>query len=390
MASSGANDSYDFCEFCRINHDHGRKHVYSKRHKDRIQSALRRFCKKIKEAKSEIKKPTVSNNTSLLEVNFWCYMCAQEIQKHGKDFSNKDIILNFKGFIVHLLSADHLKNVKQFLWEHKLDKNEKDKYIFTEDHWIKYQQSIKSVVTEFKNNKKKIFQEKVMKMVNVEEKRQQLLQPEKTDFHGNSDMIAFTSVCNSRSQITASYPLYQHSSSDYYSIQGKPSTNTLPAATSASVLPHSVPSSPKPDSGQIIPTSSQSTPVLPWLQTSMTTNTVGISVNEKTKESQMCSHVKTVSIKSSGGLTVIQRQGNSKDGNIHTGALPPWLQDDEEKVPVIGPTEEDFLKHLERERKRKLNPNRVGANFDHKIPTNDEWLPSFGRVWNQGRRWQSR
>ncbi|KAL3249857.1 hypothetical protein MRX96_055792 [Rhipicephalus microplus] len=31
-----------------------------------------------------------------------------------------------------------------------------------------------------------------------------------------------------------------------------------------------------------------------------------------------------------------------------------------------------------------------GANFDHFSKTSEEWLPSFGRVWNFGRRWQSR
>ena len=47
------------------------------------------------------------------------------------------------------------------------------------------------------------------------------------------------------------------------------------------------------------------------------------------------------------------------------------------------------MKRLE---KSKLNPNRVGANFSHNSDPNEEsnWLPSFGRVWNQGARWKSR
>ncbi|KAH7945985.1 hypothetical protein HPB49_018671 [Dermacentor silvarum] len=95
-------------------------------------------------------------------------------------------------------------------------------------------------------------------------------------------------------------------------------------------------------------------------------------------------------------------------GNIHTGAKPPWLcedseEEDEEEATMakrpcigevskapIGPTMEDFQKHLFLEKRKKLNPNRVGANFDHFSETSEEWLPSFGRVWNFGRRWQSR
>ncbi|XP_050839502.1 centrosomal AT-AC splicing factor isoform X2 [Serinus canaria] len=44
----------------------------------------------------------------------------------------------------------------------------------------------------------------------------------------------------------------------------------------------------------------------------------------------------------------------------------------------------------EKQKLKKLPVERVGANFDHTSQTNDSWLPSFGRVWNHGRRWQSR
>lgn len=96
-------------------------------------------------------------------------------------------------------------------------------------------------------------------------------------------------------------------------------------------------------------------------------------------------------------LTFIGYQDSSGSGNVHTGAVPPWLQDD----PVegtsgaaaqteIGPSLQEFLKQKEQEKLRKLPPNRVGANFDHSSHTDANWLPSFGRVWNSGRRWQSR
>ncbi|XP_063799553.1 centrosomal AT-AC splicing factor [Pseudophryne corroboree] len=92
-------------------------------------------------------------------------------------------------------------------------------------------------------------------------------------------------------------------------------------------------------------------------------------------------------------LTFIGHQVMSNNGNIHTGALPPWMVPDEEVTETqrgIGPSLEDFLKHKEKMKLKKLPPNRVGANFDHSAPTDEGWLPSFGRVWNSGRRWQSR
>ncbi|XP_061449285.1 centrosomal AT-AC splicing factor isoform X3 [Rhineura floridana] len=90
-------------------------------------------------------------------------------------------------------------------------------------------------------------------------------------------------------------------------------------------------------------------------------------------------------------LTFIGHQEAAGEGNIHTGAKPPWLMEEEgESKGQIGPSYEEFLKEKEKQKLKKLPPNRVGANFDHNSQTGEGWLPSFGRVWNHGRRWQSR
>ncbi|XP_006890953.1 PREDICTED: coiled-coil domain-containing protein 84 [Elephantulus edwardii] len=94
-------------------------------------------------------------------------------------------------------------------------------------------------------------------------------------------------------------------------------------------------------------------------------------------------------------LTFIGHQEIPRIGNIHSGAIPPWMINDEEHSSSsgsqqIGPSYEEFLKEKEKEKLKKLPPGRVGANFDHNSSTSACWLPSFGRVWNNGRRWQSR
>ncbi|XP_070621882.1 centrosomal AT-AC splicing factor isoform X2 [Erythrolamprus reginae] len=90
-------------------------------------------------------------------------------------------------------------------------------------------------------------------------------------------------------------------------------------------------------------------------------------------------------------LTFIGHQEPGAEGNIHTGAKPPWLVNEEEEGErQIGPSYEEFLKEKQKQKLKQLPPNRVGANFDHSSQTGDGWLPSFGRVWNHGRRWQSR
>ncbi|NXJ71080.1 CCD84 protein, partial [Rostratula benghalensis] len=79
-------------------------------------------------------------------------------------------------------------------------------------------------------------------------------------------------------------------------------------------------------------------------------------------------------------------------GATQTGPKPPWLMEEEEEgsTQEIGPSYEEFLKQKEKQKLKKLPAERVGANFDHSCLTSETWLPSFGRVWNHGRRWQSR
>ncbi|NXL52525.1 CCD84 protein, partial [Podilymbus podiceps] len=92
-------------------------------------------------------------------------------------------------------------------------------------------------------------------------------------------------------------------------------------------------------------------------------------------------------------LTFIGHQETEGKGNVHTGAKPPWLTEDDEEdgsKQQIGPSYEEFLRQKEKQKLKKLPAERVGANFDHTSQTGDSWLPSFGRVWNHGRRWQSR
>ncbi|NWZ49847.1 CCD84 protein, partial [Haliaeetus albicilla] len=96
-------------------------------------------------------------------------------------------------------------------------------------------------------------------------------------------------------------------------------------------------------------------------------------------------------IESGQALTFIGHQETEGKGNVHTGAKPPWLTEEEGgSKQQIGPSYEEFLKQKEKQKLRKLPAERVGANFDHTSQTGDSWLPSFGRVWNHGRRWQSR
>ncbi|NWU17113.1 CCD84 protein, partial [Cephalopterus ornatus] len=95
-------------------------------------------------------------------------------------------------------------------------------------------------------------------------------------------------------------------------------------------------------------------------------------------------------MESGQALTFIGHQETEGKGNVHTGAKPPWLTEEDGTEQEIGPSYEEFVRQKEKQKLKKLPAERVGANFDHTSQTSDSWLPSFGRVWNHGRRWQSR
>eukprot|EP00250_Pteridium_aquilinum_P011544 c20142_g1_i3 orf=634-1050(+) len=93
------------------------------------------------------------------------------------------------------------------------------------------------------------------------------------------------------------------------------------------------------------------------------------------------------------------------DGNVHTGAPPPWLQTGDIKVnsaPAVP-----LSRAQERRLKKSRNPKRVGAAWADKrraemerekagvclkrgLESDKGWLPNFGGVWQSGSRRETR
>eukprot|EP00252_Welwitschia_mirabilis_P012779 TRINITY_DN28271_c0_g1_i1.p1 TRINITY_DN28271_c0_g1~~TRINITY_DN28271_c0_g1_i1.p1 ORF type:complete len:226 (+),score=62.93 TRINITY_DN28271_c0_g1_i1:58-735(+) len=99
--------------------------------------------------------------------------------------------------------------------------------------------------------------------------------------------------------------------------------------------------------------------------------------------------------------------------NVHTGALPPWLDTAQSSEDVICERTKllseklQLSKSQERKLKKLKNPKRVGAAWAEKRRAELEreqrgepvtsstsesalWLPNFGRVWQSGSRKDSR
>ncbi|CAH1798108.1 unnamed protein product [Owenia fusiformis] len=102
--------------------------------------------------------------------------------------------------------------------------------------------------------------------------------------------------------------------------------------------------------------------------------------------------VRTASVHAEGLTNIGPQLKADSEGNIFTGATPPWLLGNDRSAEsgsrgnTIGPTLDDFQQHLHKEQKKKLPSTRVGANFDHATTSDQQWLPSFGGVWTHGKR----
>ncbi|XP_056600992.1 coiled-coil domain-containing protein 84 [Triplophysa dalaica] len=309
-----------YCSICRKTDFTGKAHIYGKSHQCKLKVVLVKFLDKVKEARRNIKSPQVEKNSPEHDVNFWCYCCGLEVQKHVTD---GNITVLHGGLLEHMSTPEHRTNTHKFWWENKADPKLRDKFIIAEEETERFKSEVAKSLQQFEEKEDDLIQEQAAAIRAQEHHRLEVLQ-----------------------SLTEPDPaLVQH-------VELGQDDNEHTASCSYVMEPRPGPSHEDPGSrGE-------------WGEAGL-------------------------------GLTFIGYQDSSSSGNVHTGGLPPWLLEEPDEASgsgqkEIGPSLQEFLKHKEHEKLKKLPPNRVGANFDHSSHTDANWLPSFGRVWNSGRRWQSR
>ncbi|XP_068731972.1 centrosomal AT-AC splicing factor-like [Montipora capricornis] len=349
-----------FCRLCRLNHDKGRKHIYSRKHKELLSKLLTKFGRKVDEARKFLKRPTVEDGELEPGSRFWCHFCHENANKHVTD---RDVTIKFGGVFEHFASESHRKNLHTFWWENGADKSLKGKFLVDQKTFSSYKEEVDKKLKEF-------------------ECQQEL----------NRQKIV--------SQIKEKEVIQAHASQQPPDVQVEPEIIYKTVQSEQGILqnPTGWHEGQRVWGGGIVKYRPGSTQWFPWMMDLMDNG----SKSCPSSADNVVPRFQTAQAYGEN-LTCIGivdlKQG---EGNIHTGAMPPWLQDDDddnedhgncaiEKNDVIGPSHEAFKKHVERmKRVSNKNPRRVGANFDRKKETSDDWLPSFGRVWNQGPRWQSR
>ncbi|KAK5870876.1 hypothetical protein PBY51_003786 [Eleginops maclovinus] len=317
-----------YCAICRQTTFIGKKHIFGKNHQSTLRVVLLKFLEKVKEARRTLKKPQVEKfDSTEHKKTFWCYCCGLEIDKNVTD-DNMTVL--YGGLLEHMATPEHRKNTHKFWWENKADPKLRDKVIVTEEETERFKVEVAKALESFVEQED-VFIKQQADFIRTQEKHRQEVLQSLLEREADSELFKGANGTDMSAEETVSS-------------QFTPQGSDQPAGRSFVKLMSKAPRS---AAGQ--------------------------------------------------GLTFIGYQDSSNRGNVHTGAVPPWLQEDPLEGtsgpaarPEIGPSLQDFLKQKEQEKLKKLPPNRVGANFDHSSQTDANWLPSFGRVWNSGRRWQSR
>uniref|UniRef100_A0A8C6XTP0 Centrosomal AT-AC splicing factor n=1 Tax=Naja naja TaxID=35670 RepID=A0A8C6XTP0_NAJNA len=348
------------CQLCRRSAFNGRRsHLYSAGHRQRLRAALGRLGEKVLGARARPGSGSAGGATdgspaSLGQVaaaraaarraevqpfqageherRVWCPCCAREIPSH---LSRGARTVLHGGLLQHLASPEHGRAVAAFWRKNRADPKLKADYLLSAAEYRRFQESLCEALDAYEEKEDAAIQEAAANIRDMEQKRremvQAILEPQRTDMLGDGSTAVYTFTGN-----LSDSPFAMEEQE-----QPGPSWSTTFLREEPICASNTMPELHYPETGQ--------------------------------------------------ALTFIGHQETGGEGNIHTGAKPPWLMNEEkEGERQIGPSYEEFLKEKQKQKLKQLPLNRVGANFDHSSQTGDGWLPSFGRVWNHGRRWQSR
>ncbi|CAK8568118.1 unnamed protein product [Lathyrus sativus] len=375
---------FEFCKVCNINYDQGIRHKYFPKHKKSLSTFLSRFQNKLSDVRSFLKTP-IPLSPQLASSNcFWCVFCDQDINELDSSFASENAIR-------HLASVEHVSNLKHFFWKYGGAMDQLDVFKVSDNDFAKWEKRCAAV------------------------KKEASLQSEgspgavfgpSSDIHNQLNNGNIDSFENIYSHSMKSYPsnvvlpLHCHTNKYQVSSSGHSGVgNTGLLDIDNSSLPSEACSSANPLALQdfAVERSSHSLPCSGG-QWSSTGNKVfldnGKVVNGDSNQQgiQMLTRISSV-------------PSENNDGNVHSGAPPPWFETNE-GVPIYSkPVSRDVSHSNKSGKHKKLNPKRVGAAWAEKrkiememekrgeIVRNEcdaNWLPNFGRVWQSGSRRESR
>ncbi|KAM3752021.1 hypothetical protein ACB098_04G156800 [Castanea mollissima] len=384
---------YEFCKVCNLNHDQGQRHKYFPSHKSSLSNFLSRFQTKLSDVRFFLKNPSPLRPELASKNRFWCVFCDSDIDEIGSSFACYNAIN-------HLASADHLKNLKHFLWKYGGGMDRVDAFRILEADVAKWEKKCISLKSDTVSSSQGAIGREIGPLNDIHNENN----------YGNIDNFENSSIPSVKSSLSNGVMPLQ-----YYTNEYQVSRSGLYEATNVGMFAD--------DFGSFLPAETCSDTNL-W-------NLKDLRVNRNSQHSfpyNSCSsadgsfsngrmyqvHEDEGIVKgesSSHGLQKLSRISTlapeEAGGNVHTGAPPPWLEATEASQidAPLKPAAGSLVPLNKSGKSKKLNPKRVGAAWAERrkielemekrgeIVKNDcdaNWLPNFGRVWQSGSRKESR
>ncbi|KAJ6847975.1 TITAN-like protein [Iris pallida] len=342
--------SFEFCEVCNRNHDQGCRHKYATSHSRSLSSLLARFQKRLSDLRFFLKNPSLLRREHSSLSRIWCVFCGLDIHEIGSTYVCSNAFN-------HLASSEHSKNLKDFLRKHGGKMDHVDNFRVSEMDLIKWEKSCKA----------------------LNGADSALIEGPIGPSPGPLTNEGY-SICNP--EVKGSVPSTAVSSRE--GLQGcvhhMHAFSSVPVTvTGRQHLTHG-------NNGRTLAGGSLA-------------NEVGAQDTHPGED--FCRVAQKV--------TQISCMTKGSQENVHSGALPPWLEASEQnernlviKAPGVNTL---ATSSVQTTKTKKLNPKRVGAAWADKrrielemekqgelVPNaiDINWLPNFGRVWQAGTRKESR
>ncbi|KAJ8752656.1 hypothetical protein K2173_005545 [Erythroxylum novogranatense] len=382
----GGKFDYEFCKVCNLNHDQGQRHKYFPNHKKSLSAFLSRFQTKLADVRFFLNNPSVLRPEYASRNRLWCVFCDFELNELDSPFVCANAIH-------HLASVDHLKNVKHFLWKYGGGMDGLDSFRVTEADLSKWEKKCKSLKNGVATSTDRALRHQVgaLNDIHIELNHENIDKFDKNDFDLHESKISNVVM-----------PLQYNTNESQISHSGVSAINHVGPFIHDAVSSLPMGACPNPSSR------SSNSFKGNWAGQVFFCDTGALSSYNYSEGMQQVSEDKRMlnGVGSSQDLLNISKVSSTTpgdfNGNVHTGALPPWFESTEENLLDMQLTQFSSSKAG---KSHKLNPKRVGAAWaekrkielemekkgeitKHDFDTN--WLPNFGRVWQSGSRKQSR
>lgn len=174
MAAIESFMQYTLCELCRVSHNVGKKHVYSKKHQEIVKNVLAKYLKKVNEAKQFLKKPEVHDLLWEDGAKVWCYFCTVEIEKHGRKVDDALSVRSYN-FLLHLATPAHEAACKSFFWKNKISKASVKLYIINSAIVSKAEPLINAAEKAYLEKMERLHQKSVSAILKANKQREDIV-----------------------------------------------------------------------------------------------------------------------------------------------------------------------------------------------------------------------